>query len=162
MNKSSLLSILTVGALAVTTLGTYAAWDKIEAENSGTVTFKQPVTVEAGSFDTLTEKSDRTLGTTPTAEGTATFTVSNNDANLAKSMIIKPSISGGTASISDFTIQIKDSTGNLVADNGTDYKDTTLDSTTYTVVLTPKEESVSKIAGQEITVTLQATLSAEE
>ena len=40
MKKSTLLSFVTAGAIVATSVGTYAAWDTLEATVGGTVNFE--------------------------------------------------------------------------------------------------------------------------
>ena len=156
MKKSRLLSLLTAAAVIVTTAGTYAVWDTLTASTTESITFRNPVTVEVSPEYTLTE-TQASLGVNPSASGDVTFTVS--DANsLAKQLKIVPSVSGGTASTSDFDFTITDKNNLSTALSGnasSGFVDTTLDSTVYTVTVTPKNNSV---AGQNVSITLTATL----
>ena len=156
MKKSTLLSLLTAAAVIVTTAGTYAVWDTLTASTTESITFRNPVTVQVNPEYTLTETA-ASLGVDPSASGDVTFTVS--DANsLAKQLKIVPSVSGGTASTSDFDFTITDKNNlstALSGDASSGFVDTTLDSTIYTVTVTPKNNSVAR---QEVSITLTATL----
>ena len=156
MKKSTLLSLLTAATVIITTAGTYAVWDSLTDSTTESITFRNPVTVQVNPEYTLTETA-ASLGVDPSASGDVTFTVS--DANsLAKQLKIVPSVSGGTASTSDFDFTITDKNNLSTALSGnasSGFVDTTLDSTVYTVTVTPKDNSV---AGQNVSITLTATL----
>ena len=156
MKKSTLISLLTAATVIITTAGTYAVWDSLTDSTTESITFRNPVTVEVSPEYTLTEAA-ASLGVDPSASGDVTFTVSN-DNNLAKQLKIVPSVSGGTASISDFDFVITDKNNMstpLTGDATSGFVDTTLDSTIYTVTVTPKNNSVAR---QEVSITLTATL----
>lgn len=162
MNKSKILSLLTAVAIVVTTSVTYAVWDSLSDETSTNITFRNPVTITVDPNYTLTADTPE-LDTSPSASGTVNFTVSDKD-NLADTLTIVPSVSGGdSATVSDFDFTIVDSDGNsnpqLAGDSSSGFIDDTLDTTSYTITVTPKAESVSKIAGKDVTIQLTATLS---
>lgn len=161
MKKSTLLSLLTATSIVLTTAGTYAAWDSVQASTTEDVTFRNPVTVTVNSDYELTEK-DASLGKTPTVTGDVSFTISNN-ASLADTLTIVPEVSGGTASVNDFDFVITDkdesSTPSLTGDASSGFVDKSLNSTNYTIKVTPKDSSKDTIVGQSITIKLKATLS---
>ena len=162
MKKSKLLSLLTAAAIVITTSGTYAVWDSVTDDTTATVTFRNPVTITVDTSYTLSQEPS-VLNTTPTASGTVNFIVSNED-NLADTLTIVPTVSGGnSATVDDFEFVIVDSsetsTPNLTGDSSSGFVDKSLTTTSYTVKVTPKDESVSKIAGQAVDIKLTATLS---
>ena len=162
MKKSKLLSLLTAIAIVITTSGTYAVWDSVTDDTTATVTFRNPVTITVNPSYTLSQDTS-VLNTTPTASGTVNFTVSNDD-NLADTLTIVPTVSGGiSATVDDFDFVIVDSsetsTPNLTGDSSSGFVDKSLTTTSYTVKVTPKDSSVSKIAGQAVNIQLTATLS---
>lgn len=162
MKKSKILSILTAIAIVITTSVTYAAWDSLIDDTSADITFRNPVTITVDPSYTLVESLGE-LNITPSASGTVNFTVSNED-NLANTLTIVPEVSGGTSvTVSDFDFVIVDSqeisTPQLTGDSSSGFVDKSLTTTNYTVTVTPKAESVSKIAGQEVSIKLTATLS---
>ena len=162
MKKGTLLSFLTAIAIVVTTAGTYALWDSLTDDTTANVTFRNPVTITVASSYTLDESSDE-LGTLPTASGTVTFTVSNEN-NLADTLTIVPTVSGGnSAAVEDFAFVVTDSTESsspkLAGDSSAGFVDKTLTTTTYNVQVTPKDSSVAKVAGQQVNIQLTATLS---
>lgn len=161
MKKSTLLSLFTFGTIVVTSVGTYATWDKTQAETTASVTFRSPVTVDVTPTFTLTGNSS-TLGTTPTATGNVTFNV--KDGGLVDTMKITPAIfSEDGLTISNFDVVIKETGDSSTALSGsvTDgFTDNTLETTnTYEVTITPKESAADKITGQSVNVTLTAELS---
>ena len=162
MKKSKLLSLLTAAAIVITTGATYAVWDSVTDDTTATVTFRNPVTITVNPSYTLSQDTS-VLNTTPTASGTVNFTVSNDD-NLADTLTIVPTVSGGiSATVDDFDFVIVDSsetsTPNLTGDSSSGFVDKSLTTTSYTVKVTPKDSSVSKIAGQAVNIQLTATLS---
>lgn len=162
MKKYKVLSLLTAAAIVITTTFTYAVWDSLIDETSSTVTFRNPVTITVDSNYTL-EEAPGELDTVPTASGTVNFTVSNED-DLADTLIIVPTVSGGTSvTVKDFDFVIVDSTEDgtpkLSGDSSSGFVDESLATTSYKVQVTPKSESVSKIAGKEVNIQLTATLS---
>lgn len=165
MKKNTILSFATAGAIIATSAGTYAAWDSLVDDTSANITFRKPVTVTVGESYTLAE-TPSTLDTLPIAEGTVNFTI-ENDGDLANTLTIVPSVSGGSsATVDDFDFVIVDSsegsTPTLVGDATDGFVDKTLTSTNYTVKVTPKDGSAAKVAGQEVKISLTATLSKSE
>ena len=162
MKKSKLLSLLTAAAIVITTGATYAVWDSVTDDTTATVTFRNPVTVTVNPSYTLSQDA-AVLNVTPTASGTVNFTVSNDD-NLADTLTIVPTVSGGaSATVEDFNFEIVDSsetsTPALTGNSTSGFVDTSLTTTNYTVKVTPKDESVTKVAGQAVNIQLTATLS---
>ena len=51
MKKSTLLSLLTAGAVIATSAGTFAAWDTTTATSTGTLTIDKPVTVTVSALN---------------------------------------------------------------------------------------------------------------
>lgn len=80
MKKTTLLSLVTAAAVVTTSVGTFAAYDTLTANNTGSgakLDFGSPVTVEM-SLDAGTA-SERTLGEAPSVTTTATVTVENDE-----------------------------------------------------------------------------------
>lgn len=160
MKKSKLLSVLTAGAVIATTAGTYAVWDKLNAETTAqAVEFRNPVTV---AIDTdLSVKKDNTgLGQTPTATGTASFTVDNED-GLAKKLVLKPVIEsehGITTNDFDFSVFDGDSSSGtpIIGDAVGGFADNSLESLNYTIQITPK--NADNIKGKNVKLKLTAEL----
>lgn len=168
MKKSTLLSLLTTAAIIITTAGTYATWDVIEDDTSAKITFRNPVTVNVAESYKLTQ-SDPTFKETPSATGDVNFTVSNHQSGLARHLKLTPSIFSSDSpdkklDSTDFNISIKhkstpkeslSSEGDSLSSQGGSFIDTSLDTTQYTVTVTPNN---SKYAGKELTVKLDALL----
>ncbi len=79
MKKSTLLSLLTAGAVIATSAGTFAAWDQTTATASSNVTINTRVKTEVAtnlSFTAPTELNT-TDGTTSDYTGTAVINVEN-------------------------------------------------------------------------------------
>ena len=74
MKKSTLLSFVTAGAIVATSVGTYAAWDTLEATVGGTVNFGNPVTVSTDASAAYTTTT-RALNTNPKATSIVNFKV---------------------------------------------------------------------------------------
>lgn len=75
MKKSTLLSLATAGAIVATSVGTFAAWDQMDATANGTVTLRNPVTVTTSTMGAATEEAN--YGSTPIYTSKATFKVEN-------------------------------------------------------------------------------------
>lgn len=160
MKKIKLLSLLTATATVVTITGTYAAWDSITDSSSADVSFRNPVTISVSDNYTLTN-DPLAFNVAPSASGDISFTVSNED-SLAKGLILVPTVTGGAnCTADDFTFEIMDkdnSNASLTGDSTNGFSDTSLDSTIYTVKVTPKDSSADKIAGENFSIQLTATL----
>lgn len=169
MKKSTLLSLATAVAIAVTTAGTYAAWDTLTDDTTASVSFGTPVTVNVADSYTLTSDADtRTLGETPEATGDVTFTVEDTN-SLADTLTLTPTVTEGVGKTDmsayvDVTIIDKGESGTpALTKSGSSFVDKTLTSTstTYTVTVTPKSDtaSVEALSGKTLDVTLTAELS---
>lgn len=165
MKKTTLLSLLTAGAIVATGAGTYAAWDKLEdTSEAATVTFRSPVTVDVATF-TLSQTDN--LGGMPSASGEVTINVQDKESKTGKLTII-PTVTGGTgATNDDFDITLTDTTAehSTVQPEGnssTGFIDSDIiAANTYTVTITPKAGSESKAQGSPVSVTLRAQLSSK-
>ena len=82
MKKSTLLTMASVGAVALTSAMTFAAWDNLsDTTTSNEVTFKQ-INVEKAADIVLTEPvaSDLTSSYVPSSSGEVTFNITGIDA----------------------------------------------------------------------------------
>lgn len=111
MKKTTLLSLATAAAVITTSVGTFAAYDTLSANNTGegaALTFKNPVTVEM-NVDAATV-SERSLGDLPTVTTTATVTVSNED-NLGSKIDLAFDLGGidgnQLTETTDYTLDVK-------------------------------------------------------
>lgn len=167
MKKSTLLTVASVGAVALTSAMTFAAWDNIEVTTSSTVTFTQ-VDVTQDQELILTKDNGRELDSTPTATGTMAVKIVDTGkefdaSNTQLSIIPEVTIGGQTASNVAVKIYKGTSaeTANLLDDN-VDKQPTYDTAATYTVVVKPTADAVADdIADKDVTVTLTSTLSAK-
>lgn len=161
MKKTKLLSLLTAIAAVVTTAVTYAVWDILSDSSSATVSFRNPVTISVNDTYTLTNDQPA-LNTIPSASGDISFNISDEN-NLAKSLKLIPKVTGvENCTADDFTFEITDkddSNKMLTGDSTSGFSDSTLESTNYTIKVTPKDSSSIKIAGKSLNIQLEATLS---
>ena len=168
LKKTTLLSIATAAAVITTSVGTFAAYDTVEAAtNASNITIRRPVTVTVGKALTAaqTETSAELGSEQAVVEGTVTFTVSDPD-KLADQLTLVPTITGDNVgdplSASDFDIVITDVNDLNTPLDG--FVDKTLTSTEYKVTATLKEGSYSKISdtNDNIKIELTGTLSKSE
>ena len=110
MKKSTLLSLLTAGAVIATSAGTFAAWDTTEATSSGELSFDSPVTIATTSTptDAVVSGVDVTFkkGSTDLTTGvdknvtdaansyTVTITPTSDDATEALTKALKVEVTG--------------------------------------------------------------------
>ena len=161
--KKQLLGILTAAAIVVTTVGSFAVWDTLSDNTSGSLTLEKPVTVTAEGGETYSAGT-RTLGPGNTYEASdVTFKVENNVENTQLKLDPKVTIGTGESAtdVTDqFTIAIKK--GDTVV---TDNTDPTPNATnTYSVSLTPVDNASTAVidaanAGTALNVQITGTLS---
>lgn len=163
LGKKQLLGILTAAAIVVTTVGSFAVWDTLSANTSGTLTLEKPVTVSAEG-GTAYSAGTRTLGVENTYEASdVTFKVENNVANTQLKLDPKVTIGSGESAtdVTDqFTIAIKKGDA-AVADNTDPNPDAT---NTYSVSLTPVDNAKAEVInaandGTVLNVQITGTLS---
>ncbi len=149
MKKSTLLSLLTAGAVIATSAGTFAAWDTTEATaEMGTVEFKQ-VNVSAAVSATLTTTRNGIQNDLPEATGTFTVSTTNIDELGNTKLTFTPVVKEGDTTIdpSNYSVQIKD--------NGTDVTsgDSAVEaSNTYTVTVKPTDAGTNAMANKNLKV----------
>lgn len=165
MKKSTLLTVASVGAVALTSAMTFAAWDNLEVTTNSTVTFTQ-VDVTQDQALTLTKDTGRALGSTPTATGTMAVKIEDKGNEFTADnteLKIVPDLSGTNITNNDFDVTIYSGTGEskTLLTNGIDETPTFGAAETYTVVVTPKDTSKASIVDNEVTVKLTSTLSAK-
>lgn len=165
LKKTTLLSIATAAAVITTSVGTFAAYDTVTAEaTAGSVSFRKPVTIQAAEL-TMSPEED-SLCTAPSATGTVTFTVTDEE-SLASSLGLEIAVADNGAtglSASDFDFNVTDSSdgANSGCTGGTSWTDSDLTGTNqYTVTATLKAESASKLnsAAGDVKITVTGTLS---
>lgn len=144
MKKSSLLSLLTATAIVATSAGTYAAWDKLDATSTGSITVaKKSVEVTAENMAAFTETN--TLGATSVNyAGVAKFNVEDKESKII----------GLVAEV-----EVKDGTTMQVITNGVTASATLQGSyqpgeNVFDVTVTVNDET---LAGKPLEVTVKAT-----
>lgn len=159
MNKTKLLSILTVAAIVVTSTATYAVWDTVTAESrANTVTLRNPVTVTDATTEQSIEASVEGLNPASiTASGTVKFNVAN-DESVAKSLTLDENVTAGSqglAETTDYTIQF---TGTGVT--GKTDSSVTNGEEEYGYIITFTETGLAKLKenSNQCTVKVTATL----
>lgn len=163
MKKSTLLTVASVGAVALTSAMTFAAWDNLTASTtSDAVTFKQiNVTKDAELSLTATSNDGLSSDYTPSATGDVIFKVAGLDSFDGTKMTFKATADqGGTNVTANCDIKIYEKTDDSKTDIITTGDSTVEASNAYTVVVTPKtgEADVTALADKPITVTVEATL----
>lgn len=178
MKKTTLLSLATAAAVIATSVGTFAAYDTLTANNTGsgaTLNFGSPVTVEM-NMDPGTA-NDRSLGQAPSVTTTATVTVANDELEpLGEKITLAFDLAGTDGSSlvesTDYTLDVKanaaysdgSSTVTSKSDN-INFEDSNVKGgeKKYDVTVTLTEAGASKIAGKgsdaEVKLEMTATLS---
>lgn len=174
MKKTTLLSLVTAAAVVTTSVGTFAAYDTLTANNTGSgakLDFGSPVTVEM-SLDAGTA-NERTLGQAPSVTTTATVTVENDELKpLGEKITLSFDLAGtdGTTleETTDYTLEVKandaysdgSSTISSKSDN-INFEDTNVKGgeKKYDVTVTLTESGAGKIAekGSDAQVNLEMT-----
>ncbi|MCR0327271.1 hypothetical protein MKA58_07685 [[Clostridium] innocuum] len=162
MKKSTLLSLLTAGAVIATSAGTFAAWDTTEATSTGSLSFDSPVTIATTSTPTYAQTGTRTYGEKPVATGNVEFNVSGtgnnesgvgNKAKLKLTAVVKDETSNDIVSGVDVTFK----KGSTDLTDGVDDKVTDA-SNTYTVTLTPSNNEATEALTKSLKVEVTGTL----
>lgn len=178
MKKTTLLSLATAAAVITTSVGTFAAYDTLSANNTGKGTaldFGSPVTVEMSMDPSIT--NERTLGQAPSVTTTTTVTVENDEVDPLGEKITLAFDLGGTdggslVESTDYTLDVQansaysdgSSTITSKSDN-INFEDTNVKGgeKKYDVTVTLTESGASKIAEKgsaaDIKLEMTATLS---
>lgn len=176
MKKTTLLSLATAAAVITTSVGTFAAYDTLSANNTGNgamLDFGAPVTVEM-NLD-AGEANSRELDQAPSVTTTATVNVANED-GLGEKITLTFDMAGTDGAplveTTDYTLDVKANSsyvdGSSTITPGT--TDVTFEDTnvaegekTYNVTVTLTEEGARKIAEKngaaEVKLEMTATLS---
>lgn len=159
MKKSTILSLLTIGAITVTSAATYAVWDTVTVESrSNTVTLRNPVTVSDATAEQNIDADATTLNPDSiTASGTVKFNV-ENDQSVAKSLVLKETVETSAPLIetADYSIEF---TG--VGVSGKTDTSVTNGEETYNYTITFTESGLGKLKANsnqcsvKVTATLQ-------
>lgn len=176
MKKTTLLSLATAAAVITTSVGTFAAYDTLSANNTGNgalLDFGAPVTVEM-NLD-AGEANSRELDQAPSVTTTATVNVANED-GLGEKITLTFDMAGtdgaSLVETTDYTLDVKanasysdgDVSSNHESPNKT-FEDTYVaeGEKTYDVTVTLTEEGARKIAEKngaaEVKLEMTATLS---
>ena len=169
MRKAKFLLTLAAAAAVMSTAAmSFAQWDTLSANVSGTVTLAKPVTVTAAQTENYTAATRELGGVAPTYTGK--ITVSANVADIPNdktaNLTLTPKVTTGGVNGTDvtehFTVVVKDGETDVT---GAGKKDTTVtDSNVYTVTVTPIDgDAVAQgyaTTGTELTVAVEAQLSA--
>lgn len=149
MKKSMLLSFVTAGAIIATSVGTYAAWDQMDATATGNITMRNPVSIAVESLAQPTETGS--IGQLPTYTTTASFTVANAPTTgyqLEPTVTIKNG--NDVVTDADITVEVVDDKGTQTDVNGEH---------TLTLKVTPKDtENAKKLGGVSLAVEVKAEL----
>lgn len=164
-SKKKMLGLLTAGAIVVTTAGSFAVWDQLEATSTGTVTLDKPVTVTAAGGTQYTS-TGHTLGVVSNYAATdVTFNIANVTEYKNVELQLTPEVkAGGTDVTEKFNIVVKEDVSGTPTEVK-DAKDTTLSSSNaYTITLTPKNGDDTDLIGYAngntpLDVTVTGTLS---
>lgn len=149
MKKSMLLSFVTAGAIIATSVGTYAAWDQMDATATGNITMRNPVSM---AVENLTQPAETgSIGQLPTYTTTATFTVENAPTTGYQ---LKPTVTiknGDTVlTDTDITVEVEDDKGTQADVNGKH---------TLTLKVTPKDtDNAKNLGGASLAVEVKAEL----
>lgn len=176
MKKTTLLSLATAGAVILTSVGTFAAYDTLSANNTGNgavLDFGSPVTVEM-NMD-AGDANSRSLGEAPSVTTTATVQVENED-SLGEKITLAFDLAGTDGATltetTDYTLDVKanaaysdgSSTVSSKSDN-INFEDTNVKAgeKKYDVTVTLTETGAQKIAEKngsaEVKLEMTATLS---
>lgn len=159
MMKKKLISIVTVCTVTAAIAGSYAAWDTMSDTASGSVTIRNPITVNVGELAAFTETE---------VDGTPNYT-SNTSVTLAEvpaakqgnvELKLEPKVMNGSTDVSSKVDVTLTQEGDTLTASGAAQLDSQLDFTsanTYKVTVKPKD-GATDIAGEALTVSVTATL----
>lgn len=155
MKKSTLLSLLTAGAVIATSAGTFAAWDTTVATSTGTLSFDSPVTIATTSTPTYAQTGTRTYGEKPVATGTVDFNVAGTGgkAKLKLNAVVKDKTTD--AVVSGVNVTFKKGSTDLttgIDENVTDAANV------YTVTITPTSDDATEDLTKPLKVEVTGTL----
>lgn len=165
MKKSTLLTVASVGAVALTSAMTFAAWDNLTATTTNTVTFDRIDVTATTSSEAMTVKARTpdTLGA-DTVSATSEIevdlsTVKDTDLKEANAteLLLTPEVKVDGKTTENYEVKIQENSADLLGAQSTGYTDSTLDFTNtknkYTVVVSPKDTAT---ANENVTVEVTA------
>ena len=159
MKKSTLLSFVTAGAIVATSVGTYAAWDTLEATVGGTVNFGNPVTVSTDASAAYTTTT-RALNTNPKATSIVNFKVVDEN-SLGTTLKLKGATTDASINdLVDISFAREGTPDTAITEDTAFVKDAT--GNKYIVTVQPKttisDEQLATLNNKDITVNVTATL----
>ena len=163
MKKSILLTMASVGAVALTSAMTFAAWDNLsDTTTSNEVTFKQ-INVEKAADIVLTEPvaSDLTSSYVPSSSGEVTFNIIDAADLSGKELKLEPVVKANDTAISTgYTLEIYDGTEESAEKVAGNVDKSLTGTNTYKVVVTATDDKAGTdaLANKKVTVELKATL----
>lgn len=159
MNKTKILSILTVAMIIVSSVATYALWDTVTVDSrKNTVTMRNPVTVSDNTSEQNISADANTLNpSTVTASGTVKFNVDNSD-DIAKKLTLQESIEASEKLLesTDYSIEFS---GDGVAGKTDSSVTNGMEEYNYTITFTESGLAKMKTNSNTCTVKVTATLS---
>lgn len=176
LKKTTLLSLATAAAVITTSVGTFAAYDTLSANNtdSGAVlNFGAPVTVEMSMG--AGEANARELGEAPSVTTTATVTVAN-EKSLGEKITLTFDLAGtdgaSLTETTDYTLDVKANSAYVAGgssitskSDNVNFEDSNISGgeKKYDVTVTLTESGAKKIAAQDgsadVKLEMTATLS---
>ena len=162
LGKKGLLSLLTVAAVVVTTVGSFAVWDVLDATSTGTLTMTDKAVIVSTTSAPTYEETAGELGVAPVYQADVVFNVENvpdpNNVQLA----LDCSIKNGENSVKDhFTVAVTEADGASGLSGLTD-ADVTEGANSYHITITPDDTDDARAlaeAGTALTVDVKGTLS---
>lgn len=161
MKKSTLLTVASVGAVALTSAMTFAAWDNLTATTTNTVTFDRINVTATTDAMTVSTRTADTLGTdiSATSEIKVDLTSVPTDLQTDTQLSLVPTVTmnGTDVPASEYKLEIFE--GNTPLTNNTDSSLVFTGTNDYTVKVTPKtnDDGTSTITNEELTVKVAAT-----
>lgn len=154
-SKKSMLGLLTASAIVVTTVGSFAVWDTLEATSTGTLSIASPIVVSKVDMGALTET--RNWDAVPEYAGEVSFSVEGLADTSGSQLTLAPVLKEGDSVIeaSKYTVEITQDG----ADNGLSGNvDSKVDSTNkYKVVVKPNADATD-LGGKSLTLEITGTL----
>ncbi|RGU96097.1 hypothetical protein DWW31_03820 [Clostridium sp. AF15-17LB] len=154
LGKKKILSLLTAVAIVATTVGSFAVWDTLSTESTGTLTVTSPIVVKTEDIANFAESKNADTGV-PTYTASVKFDVDGLADYSGKQLTLDCAIKDGSnvdqTGKFDVAITGVGVTGNV---------DSSVEaSNTYSVAITPKDNADAKaLAGQSLDVGVTATL----
>lgn len=163
MKKSTLLTVASVGAVALTSAMTFAAWDNLTATTTNTVTFDRiNVTATTTKAMTVSTRTANTLGSDISATSNISVDLQTvpEDLKTGTQLKLVPTVKmeGTDVSEDEYKLEILENDVALTG-NTDDTLDFTTNKNNYVVKVTPivKNGATPTIVDKELTVEVAAT-----